>query len=92
MRGAAPEADNGAVAPLPPREVPAAVRGPPAARAAMAAEPPLSFYLCSTHRIFVDTFLADFPGPLFPPSPVYSGTLFMQFRSFLDLGIFTKGL
>jgi hypothetical protein len=46
--GAAPEAANGAVAPLPPREAPAAVRGPPAARAAMAAEPLLSFYQCST--------------------------------------------
>jgi hypothetical protein len=47
--GADPEAANGAVALLPPREAPAAVRRPPAARAARAAELPFCFCLCSTH-------------------------------------------
>ncbi len=42
--GVAHEAANGAVAPPLPREAPAAVRGPLAARAAMAANPLLSFY------------------------------------------------
>ncbi len=42
--GAAPEAANEAVALHPPREAPAAVRGPPAAQAA---EPP--FCMCSSH-------------------------------------------